>query len=133
MSKEKKNDVDYVKKALNELNVVLLYVSGLSFEEFILDSKTIDATMLRFLQMAEQVKKISTQYREKYKQIAWYKIIRFRNRIAHRYRKLDLKDIYEFMSKDLYRLTKIFLETLREASETESAVYKVVVREDPNL
>ena len=133
MAKEKKSDVDYVKKALNELNVVILYVSDLSFEEFILDSKTIDATMLRFLQMAEQVKKISPQYREKYKQIAWYKIIRFRNRIAHRYPKLDLKDIYEFMSKDLYRLTKIFLETLREANETESAVYKVAVREEPIL
>ena len=133
MAKEKKSDVDYVRKALNELIVVILYVSDLSFEEFILDSKTIDATMLRFLQMAEHVKKLSTQYREKYKQIGRYKIIRFRNRIAHKYRKLDLKDIYEFMSKDLYRLTKIFLETLREVNETESAVYKVVVREDSNL
>lgn len=36
-----------MEKALSEIEAIIQYASGLSFEEFMGDVKTIDATMLR--------------------------------------------------------------------------------------
>ena len=42
-----KPDKYYMEKALFEIEAIIQYTNGLSFEEFMCDAKTIDATMFR--------------------------------------------------------------------------------------
>ena len=69
------------------LKLMLLQNIQKSFDEFMLDIKTIDATMLNLQQMIEKIKYLSLEFKKKYNYIPWNDIIGFRNRIVHDYGK----------------------------------------------
>ena len=54
-----KLDSYYIEKALEEINIIIDYTKNISYDEFMSDQKTIDATMFRLQQMIEQIKNLS--------------------------------------------------------------------------
>lgn len=100
----KKTDEYYVKKAIENINSIIAYVGKLSFDDFVKNYILIDAVMFRLVQMAENIIRISKEYRDKYKMIKWVQIIGFRNGIVHDYGKTDYSIVYEIVSKDIYEL-----------------------------
>lgn len=103
-----KFDSYYIQKALVEIEAVINYTDGLSFEEFMNDFKTIDATMFRLQQMIEQIKSISSEFKEEHSEVPWTDIVGFRNRIVHEYGKTDYTTVYEIVSKNIYQLKELF-------------------------
>ena len=65
-----KNDY-YLEQAIKEIEAIILYTSGLKYEEFINDIKTVDATMFRLQQMIEKIKHLSSDYKDNHKEIPW--------------------------------------------------------------
>lgn len=78
-----KNDSYYIEQALVEVDHIIGYTKGLSYEDFMNDMKTVDATMFRLQQMIEKIKSISLKYRNEHSEIPWGEIIGFRNGIVH--------------------------------------------------
>ena len=72
-----KNDNYYIKKALNDIDIIIKYTSGKTYEEFMSDETIIDATMFRLIQMTESIKNISLEYKEANSQIPWGEIVGF--------------------------------------------------------
>lgn len=103
-----KDDSYYVEKSLIELYAIINYTKGLSFEEFISDVKTIDATMFRLQQMIEHINQLSEDFKKKYEHIPWGEIVGFRNGIVHEYGATDYTTVYEVISKDIYELKELF-------------------------
>lgn len=103
-----KPDKYYIEKALFEIEAIIQYTNGLSFEEFMGDVKTIDATMFRLQQMIEHIKEISTNFKEKHSEIPWVDIVGFRNRIVHEYGKTDYTTVYEIITVNIYQLKELF-------------------------
>ena len=103
-----KPDKYYMEKALFEIEAIIQYTNGLSFEEFMCDAKTIDATMFRLQQMIEHIKEISTNFKEKHSEIPWFDIVGFRNRIVHEYGKTDYTTVYEIITVNIYELKELF-------------------------
>lgn len=103
-----KPDKYYMEKALFEIKAIIQYTNGLSFEEFMGDVKTIDATMFRLQQMIEHIKEISTNFKEKHSEIPWVDIVGFRNRIVHEYGKTDYTTVYEIITVNIYQLKELF-------------------------
>lgn len=103
-----KPDKYYMKKALSEIEAIIQYTNGLSFEEFVGDVKTIDATMFRLQQMIEHIKEISSNFKEKHSEIPWVDIVGFRNRIVHEYGKTDYTTVYEIITVNIYQLKELF-------------------------
>ena len=103
-----KDDVFYLEKALSEINIIIGYTKDLSYEEFMSDDKTIDATMFRLEQMIEHIKHLSVEFKNKNKNIPWGEIMGFRNGIVHDYGKTDYTTVYEVISKDIYELKDLF-------------------------
>ena len=68
---------------------ILDYTAQLSFEEFIEDSKTIDAVIRNFEIIGEAANRLPEDFKEKYDQIDWHRIRGFRNRIVHHYFGID--------------------------------------------
>lgn len=104
----RKDDIYYMKKAYSEIEVIIKYTKGLSFEEFMSDTKNIDATIFRLQQMIEHIKNISIEFKEMHKDIPWGDIIGFRNGLVHEYGKTDYTTVYEVVSKDIYQLKSLF-------------------------
>lgn len=64
--------------------------------------------MFRLVQLIENIKKLSNNFKEQNSEIPWSKIIGFRNGIVHEYGKTDFTIVYETVTNDLDQLIKVF-------------------------
>ena len=108
-----KNDRYFAEKALAEIEIIVEYTKGLSYEEFMSDGKNIDATMFRLQQMVEQIKSLSDEFKTNYASVPWGEIIGFRNGIVHEYGATNYGTVYEIISHDIYQLKALFEEYLQ--------------------
>ena len=99
-----KTDFHYIKKTLENINVIITYTKNLTYKEFIENDLVIDATMFRLVQMAENINRISQNFKNQSKDVKWGSICGFRNGIVHNYGKTDYTIVYEIISNDIYEL-----------------------------
>lgn len=102
----KKNDKYYVDKILENVNSIIKYTKDMSYEEYIENELLIDASMFRLVQIAENIKGLSEEYKKSHPTIPWGLIVGFRNGIVHDYGKTDYSIVYEIISDDIYKLKK---------------------------
>ena len=77
---------------------------GSEYEKFIDDEMLIDACMFRLVQIAENIKGISDDFKEAHSSVPWRQIVGFRNGVVHDYGKTDYSIVYEILSNDIYKL-----------------------------
>ena len=99
-----KNDEYYVAKIANDVDSIIRYVGDLSYEDFLENELLIDATMFRLIQMAENIKGLSEDFKRKHPSVPWGSMIGFRNGIVHDYGKTDYSIVYEIVTKDMSKL-----------------------------
>lgn len=100
----KKTDGYYVEQVLENIDLIIKYTNGKSYEEFNDDPLLIDAVMFRLVQMAENITHISYEFKNQHSNIPWGEIVGFRNGIVHDYGKTDYTIVYDIISKDLFVL-----------------------------
>lgn len=106
----KKGDNYYIDNILENVNLIIKYTKGLSYEEFVSDEMLIDASMFRLVQIAENIKWLSDEYKKSHSTIPWGLIVGFRNGIVHDYGKTDYAIVYEIISDDVYKLKDVLEE-----------------------
>lgn len=100
----KKSDRYYAIKSINEITIIQQYIKERSYDDFMDDQKLNDAVMFRLIQLVENLKSISTEFKKQYPNIPWGDIIGFRNGIVHEYGKTDYNIVYETITQDLDNL-----------------------------
>jgi uncharacterized protein with HEPN domain len=70
------------------------YTDGLSFPEFLNDSKTIDAVIRNFQIIGEAANRLPEEFKEAHPIDDWHRIRGFRNRIAHDYMGIDFQIVW---------------------------------------
>ena len=73
---------------------ILTYTEGLSFEQFLMDDKTIDAVIRNFEIIGEAANRLPEEWRDRYPGIDWHRIKGFRNRIVHDYMGIDYNIVW---------------------------------------
>ena len=104
----KKNDTYYFSKIVDDINTIKEYLNNATYDEFVNDKKTVDAVMFRMIQLVENVKNISAEFKDEHSEIRWHKIVGFRNGIVHEYDKTDYTIVYEIIVKNLIELKNLF-------------------------
>ena len=104
-----KNDLYFAKKAIEQIEVIEKYIDNISFQEFVGDIELLDAIMFRIIQLIENVKNISEQFKSKHPNIPWGKIIGFRNGIVHEYGETNYEIVYQTITNDLSPLKEVLL------------------------
>ncbi len=92
---------------------ILSYTEGMTYEDFIKDSKTIDAVVRNFEIIGEAANKIPEEFKDNNPTIDWYRIRGFRNRIVHDYFGIDYNIIWnikETVLKSLIHDIDVLLE-----------------------
>ena len=102
----KKDDSYYILKAIENIDCIQNYIGKKTYKEFIKDTELVDAIMFRLVQLIENIKNISSEYKKKKSFIPWGSIIGFRNGIVHEYGETDYLIVYETITKDLVVLKK---------------------------
>ena len=80
---------------------VVRYTHGLSKEQVFEDDLRVDAILLNLYVIGEAVKKLPTDLRERYPDIAWREIAGLRDVIAHAYFALDSGILWDAVEHDV--------------------------------
>ena len=102
-----KNDKYYILKTINEIQIIKEYSKNIKdYDDFLSDEKGLDAIMFRLIQMIENIKNISPEFKNEHSDIPWGNILGFRNGIVHEYGETDYSDVYEIVMYDIVKLEK---------------------------
>lgn len=96
-----KDDKYYISKIINDIEFCLRNLTKTTLHEFDSDEILSSAISFKFVQISENVKKLSPEIFNKYKNIPWHKISGLRNRIVHDYGSVELDIIYYTVKQNL--------------------------------
>ena len=88
---------------------ILSYTSGLTFEQFTDDNKTVDAVIRNFEIIGEAANRLPEEFKESHPEIDWHRIRGFRNRIIHVLFLIHLVNEALLLSLDLFDFVLNFL------------------------
>lgn len=105
-----KNDGYYIQKIVKDLIFIISKMHNVNIEELNVDEVLLDSMLFRMIQISENSKKISNEYKERRTDIPWNAVYGFRNRIVHDYGNVDLDIVYETLKNDIPDLLELFSE-----------------------
>ena len=79
-----------IEDILESIEKIESYTENISFENFQNDSKTVDAVVRNLEIIGEASSRLPEDFKERYSQIEWFKIVGLRHRIVHEYFGVDL-------------------------------------------
>ena len=82
----------------------------MDIEELQKNEILLDSMMFRMIQLSENVKKLSEEYKRKRPEIPWNAIYGLRNRIVHDYGNVDLNMVFETLKNDIPELLVMLVE-----------------------
>jgi uncharacterized protein with HEPN domain len=107
----KRNPLLLIADMIESSQKIMTYTDGLSYEQFLLDSKTIDAVIRNFEIIGEAANRLPEEFKDEYPDIEWHRIRGFRNRIVHDYSGIDYAIVWQikesFLPQTLEKLKAI--------------------------
>jgi uncharacterized protein with HEPN domain len=89
-----------IEDILESCDKILSYTAGLSFEDFVAETKTVDAVIRNFEIIGEAANRLPEDFKDSHPQIDWFRMRGFRNRIVHDYFGIDYSIVWQI--KDTY-------------------------------
>ena len=102
-----KNDAYYVQKLKIDLEFIVAHMRGIDIEELNSNEILLDSMLFRMIQISENAKRLSDNYKQKHCNIPWNALSGLRNRIVHDYGNVDLNIVYETLKNDIPELLEL--------------------------
>lgn len=102
-----KNDHYYIQKVLQDLEFIVIHMKNVDLEELNKNDILLDSMLFRMIQISENVRKLSDEYKAERKIIPWNAIYGLRNRIVHDYGNVDLNIVYDTLKNDIPELLEL--------------------------
>ena len=99
-----KNDNYYIKKLKQDLTFIVLHMQSVDINELNKNEILLDSMLFRMIQISENVKHLTDEYKSTHENIPWTAISGLRNRIVHDYGNVDLNIIFETLKYDIPEL-----------------------------
>ena len=96
-----KNDHYYLDKIKTDLAFIVAHMKDVDAQELNDNEILLDSMLFRMIQISENVKKLSAEYRESENELPWNELIGLRNRIVHDYGNVDLNIVFETLKYDI--------------------------------
>jgi uncharacterized protein with HEPN domain len=102
-----KNDDYYIQKVRQDLEFIAKHMKNVDFEELNANEVLLDSMLFRMIQISENTRKLSDNYKKIRADIPWNAMYGLRNRIVHDYGNVDLNIVYETLKKDIPALLEL--------------------------
>ena len=93
------------------------YVTDMSLEEFLADSRTSDATLRNLEIIGEAARMIPENVTSKHQHVPWSDMRAMRNIVAHEYDRVDLLTVWDTIHNDLPPLVPLLVQLLEQEHE----------------
>ncbi len=104
-----------IEDILESIEKIQRYSKGLSFDDFVINSMTVDAIVRNIEIIGEASKNVPLEIQEKCNDIPWQKLKGIRNRIVHEYFKIDTTIIWFIMQNELAPLKQLLTKYITES------------------
>ncbi len=101
MRPAERDPILYLEDIILSMQRVQEYITGLDFQHFKLDYKTVDAVIRNFEIIGEASKNLPKLLKDKYVNVPWEAMYRLRNRISHEYFGIDYEIIWDIATRQL--------------------------------
>jgi len=91
---------------LDAIERIISYAKGMSYKDFLSDSKTQDAVVRNIEIIGEAARNLPKTFRANNPQVPWDEIIGMRNVIVHRYFGILVDVVWDVIKKELPKLKK---------------------------
>lgn len=106
-----KNDAYFIRSILADLDFIVRHTKTIAPEELNSNPLLLDSMMFRLIQISENSKKLSDDFKQLHADIPWTAMFGLRNRIVHDYGSVDTTIIYKTLRNDIPELLE-YMSTL---------------------
>lgn len=99
-----KNNIYYIQKIRKDLEFIVEHMRDVSMEELNVNEVLLDSMLFRMIQISENAKRLTDEYKLSHSHIPWNALSGMRNRIVHDYGNVDLNIVYETLKNDMLEL-----------------------------
>ena len=92
---------DYLQDIIDSINDIEDFTKNMSFEDFAIDKKTINAVIRSLEVIGEATKSIPKSFRDRYPFIPWRKMAGMRDKMIHEYFGVDVRILWETIKRDI--------------------------------
>jgi len=110
-------DALYLDQIVELVQLIRESLDGIDADEFLLDRTKGDATALRLGAIGEASSKLSDELRERHPAIEWRRMYGLRNIVAHHYRQLNYRILWQVATEGLDSLDKACRDELSRLDE----------------
>ena len=106
-----KDDTYFANRIRNDLSFIVKHTKDIDEAELSNNEILLDSMMFRLVQVSENAKKLSDEYKADHSGVPWVALYGLRNRIVHDYGNVDLEIVYSTLKEDIPELLKSMGET----------------------
>lgn len=109
-----KNDNYYIQKIKQDLEFIVIHMHNVDASELNENEVLLDSMLFRMIQISENTRKLSEEYKHEHSHIPWNALYGLRNRIVHDYGNVDLNIVYETLKIDIPDLLEMMKDDLEK-------------------
>jgi uncharacterized protein with HEPN domain len=104
---------DYLQDIIDSINDIEAFTSGMDFESFMKDKKTVNAVVRSIEVVGEATKRIPKSIRDKHPAVPWRKMAGMRDKLIHEYFGVDLEILWKTTKEDIPSLKSAIQDVLK--------------------
>ena len=102
-----KTDNYYIQKIKQDLKFISRHMKNVDIEELNANEVLLDSMLFRMIQISENARKLTEEFKQTRENIPWSALYGLRNRIVHDYGNVDLNIVYETLKVDIPDLLEL--------------------------
>lgn len=99
-----KNDNYYLNKIRTDIEFINVHMKDVDLQELNDNEILLDSMLFRMIQISENAKRLSEEYKEDKSDLPWNELTGLRNRIVHDYGNIDLNIVFQTLKYDIPEL-----------------------------
>ena len=104
-----KNDNYYIQKIKQDLEFISKHMKNVDIEELNANEVLLDSMLFRMIQISENARKLTDEFKRTRGDIPWNALYGLRNRIVHDYGNVDLNIVFETLKTDIPDLLELLI------------------------
>lgn len=97
----------YLNKIISDLEFIIYHMEDVDIEQLSKNDILLDSMLFRMIQISENAKNLTEDYKNSNSDIPWNAISGLRNRIVHDYGNVDLNVVFDTLKNDIPELLDI--------------------------